>query len=363
MHYPLCLLALLISTSNNANTTGSLPDTLLEERQVVIKQADKYDWLRLNSGEWLKGELKSLYDKKVEFESDILDTLIIDQEDIYMVISGRSHSVRFNDGTVQQGSLNISGGYVVVGNSPSQYRYQDLVSIAPSAEDELSAWSIKVGVGANLSRGNTEQTELSASVDIKRRTASNRLLITALADRTANDDKVTENNVRANGTFDWFYTSSLYFRPVFFEYYRDPFQNIDNKYTLGAGFGYYLIDTDKLEWDIGAGPAYQRTEFSDVAAGQDTSNSSTSFYFESNLDYEWRTNVDLKFDYRFTFAENASGGNAQHALAGASIDITNDIDLDLSLVWDHLASPVANADGSIPKQDDYKMIVSLGVEL
>lgn len=339
------------------------PDVFIDEQKAVIKGDSEYDWIRLQSGEWLKGELKAYYDKQLEFDSDVLDTLFIDKEDVYMIISGRSHAVRFNDGTVLEGPINISGGYVVVGTGPGQYRYEDVVSIAPSSDDELSAWSIKVGVGANISKGNTEQSEYSASVDIKRRTATNRLLINALADRTSNEEEVTENNIRASGTFDWFYTKELYFRPIFFEYYRDPFQNIAHKYTLGAGVGYYLYDTDRLEWDVSAGPAYQRTEFDTVAPGEETTNSSTSFFLGTNVEYELTSDIDLSFDYRFTFAETGAGGNAQTAKAGAEFDITDDIDFDVSLVWDHLESPIANADGTIPERDDYKMIFQLGIEL
>ena len=36
---------------------------------------DKFDWIQLTSGEWLKGELKFLYDFQVEFDSDKLDLL------------------------------------------------------------------------------------------------------------------------------------------------------------------------------------------------------------------------------------------------------------------------------------------------
>ncbi|BDF94170.1 MULTISPECIES: DUF481 domain-containing protein [Pseudoalteromonas] len=357
-------LAIASMTSFGCFAATKNPDPHLDEQRAIVKESEKYDWVRLTSGEWLKGDIKAYYDKQLEFESDVLDTLYIDREDIFMVISGRSHAVRFNDGTVLEGPLNISGGYVVVGMSrPDQYKYSDLVSVAPSFDDALSAWSIKVGIGANISKGNTEQTEYSASVDIKRRTASNRLLINALADRTSNDDEITENNIRASGTFDWFYTKSLYFRPISFDYFRDPFQNIDHKYTIGAGIGYYLIDTDKTEWDIGMGPAFQHTEFSDVVEGTDKTNSSSSFYIESNTEYELTSDIDLTFDYKFTFAETAAGGNAQSAKAGASFDITDDIDFDISFVWDHLKSPVANADGTIPENDDYKMVVQLGIEL
>ncbi|MGB3648817.1 MAG: hypothetical protein WA992_09825, partial [Desulfobulbales bacterium] len=34
---------------------------------------DKFDWIQLTNGEWLKGEFKVLYDYEVEFDSDELD--------------------------------------------------------------------------------------------------------------------------------------------------------------------------------------------------------------------------------------------------------------------------------------------------
>ncbi len=39
---------------------------------------DGYDWLRLTSGEWLRGELIGVFNDEVEFDSDILDELTID---------------------------------------------------------------------------------------------------------------------------------------------------------------------------------------------------------------------------------------------------------------------------------------------
>ena len=340
----------------------TLPDTLLAERQMIIKQADKYDWMRLNSGEWLKGELKSLYDKEVEFESDVLDTLYIAREDIYMFISDRQHSVRFNDGVVLSGTLNISGGFVTVGDSPWQYRYQDLVSIAPMVISELNAWTVKIGFGANLSKGNTEQTEYSARADLKRRTASSRFIAEFLGYRTTNDKRVTKNNIRANGSFDWFYTQQLYFRPIFFEFYRDPFQNIANKYTLGAGLGYYFIDTEKTQWDLSAGPAYQKTQFDTVEIGEQSSNASTSFFISSDYEYALTKDIDFTFNYRYTFSERAAGGDAQHARTGFEIGLTNDIDFDVALVWDFLEKPIADGSGVVPESEDYKLIFTLGID-
>jgi len=52
-------------------------------------QAIKYDWLQLTSGEWLEGELKSMYNTIFEFDSDKLNLLLIDWEDVEYLQSYR----------------------------------------------------------------------------------------------------------------------------------------------------------------------------------------------------------------------------------------------------------------------------------
>jgi hypothetical protein len=39
---------------------------------------EKYDWLKLTSDEWLKGELIAMYDREFEFDSDELGLLTFD---------------------------------------------------------------------------------------------------------------------------------------------------------------------------------------------------------------------------------------------------------------------------------------------
>ena len=46
--------------------------------EFTIEFGDTYDWLRLTSGEWLKGELKRMREDDVEFDSDKLDLVQFD---------------------------------------------------------------------------------------------------------------------------------------------------------------------------------------------------------------------------------------------------------------------------------------------
>jgi hypothetical protein len=45
-----------------------------------------------------------------------------------------------------------------------------------------------------------------------------------------------------------------------------------------------------------------------------------------------------------------------------SLELTKRFDLDLSFVWDRISNPKAGADGITPKQDDFRLIVGLGVD-
>ena len=44
-------------------------------------------------------------------------------------------------------------------------------------------------------------------------------------------------------------------------------------------------------------------------------------------------------------------------------DLFEDVDLDVSFIWDRTSGPQANENGIVPKKDDYKMYISVGIEL
>ncbi|MBW2379891.1 MAG: hypothetical protein JRG70_10145 [Deltaproteobacteria bacterium] len=48
----------------------------------VIEFGDTFDWVRMVSGEWLKGEMKRMRDDNLEFDSDKLDMQNIDFADV-----------------------------------------------------------------------------------------------------------------------------------------------------------------------------------------------------------------------------------------------------------------------------------------
>ncbi|MCH4296239.1 DUF481 domain-containing protein [Shewanella sp. 3B26] len=322
---------------------------------------DSFDWLLLTSNELLKGELKNLYDDKLEFESDNLDTLYFDWEDVKALRSSGIVSVGMVDLSTQTGKLEIIDGKAYLDGRP--FDRSQILTIIAGTQTEANYWSGKMSLGANLRSGNTDQIDYSATANIKRRTTESRLNSDYIGKYSKNDGENTVNNHRITGSFDWFISKQFYLRPVFIEYYKDPFLNIDTKLTLDAGLGYDIIDNSKTEWTIGGGPAYTYTRFSEVETGGSDTEGTAAFVLDTRFEHELTDDIDLNARYQLLYGNQDSGGYSHHALTGISIDLTDMFDLDVSLVWDRTNNPRANADGSIPKSDDYQLIIGIGIDL
>lgn len=321
-----------------------------------------WDWIRLTSGEWLKGELIALYDDELEFESDELDELVFDWEDVSMVRTGRIMQVRFLGNVDRTGQLVIEGDTVQFVGEEQRYPREDVLTITAGEARELNYWDVKISVGLNVRSGNSDQLDLNNTIKLRRRTVANRLVLDYIANYSETEDIETANNHRVTAAWDKFLTDRLFVRPVSLEFLKDPFQNIDVKYNVSVGLGYQIVDTSTVEWLVVAGPGYQKTRFDTVQAGESEEEETPSVSVTSNLDVEINKDIDFYYDYSFTFTNEASGKYNHHMVGGLEIDLGSRLDLDISLVWDRIEKPQADENGVLPSEDDYRLIVGIGFD-
>jgi putative salt-induced outer membrane protein YdiY len=325
---------------------------------------EKYDWIQLKSGEWLKGKLEVLYDRRLEFDSDELDELAFDFEDIKQIRGHSIFSVRFAGPVTVIGYLQVTETkvYVTWGEDKQEFDRDQLIAIAYGEPKEKNYWSAKLSIGANFTSGNTDQTEYTAIGKVMRRTSGSRFVLDYLGNFTRTENIETVNNHRLDGFFDIFKTKKYFFRPVFAEFYRDPLSNIQRRTTLGAGIGYHIIDTSKTKWDATAGPAYQNTVFTSVEAGQEPNESTPAFVFATAFDTELTKRLDLIAKYNFQIVNQESGSYIHHIITTLETELTKWLDFDISFVWDRTKDPTTRADGTVPEQNDFQLIFSLGVD-
>ncbi len=326
----------------------------------VAKEAD---WVQLTSGEWLKGEIKSFYNRNLEFDSDKLNLLNIDWEDIQFLESHINSISRIEGYGEVIGKIQLSGEIIKITNHDHtrEFSKSELISFITGEVKESNYWSGKLSFGLNIRSGNTDQKDFLAKAGIKRRTSLTRLIIDYAGNSSIVESVETVDNQRLNFAFDYFKTRNFFYTPFFGEYYRDPFQNLDYRITLGSGIGYTIIDTPKTEWNISGGPAVLKTKYTTVLPGENRVESAPSLSFSTDYETDINKTLDIIVKYSIKVVDKESGGLTHHADLTLENEIADSFDLDISFIWDRISDPKAGAD-TIPEKNDFKLVVGVGYD-
>lgn len=141
-----------------------------------VPPQDRFDWIQLKSGEWLKGRIKAMQDRELEFESEELDDQTFDWKDIRQVRSPRMLDVLMIDGQELSGPVMITPTEMTIGaDSPSVLPRNQIQSLTPGGSKERNYWSGSLSAGLTLRAGNTESVDYTAQASLQRRTPATRL--------------------------------------------------------------------------------------------------------------------------------------------------------------------------------------------
>jgi putative salt-induced outer membrane protein YdiY len=326
---------------------------------------EKYDWIKLTSEEWLKGELVAVYDREFEFDSDELGLLVLEDDDVAQLITYQEHSLRLLDRRIVRGKIEIDGNNVNVSRGDRTEiisRYMVLSIAATTGLKEINYWSGNVSFGMTLREGNTDQKDVLIDIDAQRRTAQSRLINSYIGNFTEQSGLETTNNHRLNSGFDWFLSHRLFWRVATIEYFRDRFQNTDSRVTASTEVGYLLFDDQDFSWEIAGGPGYQVTTFDSVERGQEDQEKTFVVTGSTQLDWDITSDIEYTVSYDFQAVSANAGGLIHHLKTGIEIELIKNFDIELMYYWDRVEKPQTDDAGNIPLQDDKRFVVSVGYE-
>lgn len=344
------------------------PSTPPQESQAFAPSppaADKFDWIQLKSGEWLKGEIDGLRDGSLEFDSDELDDLKLDWDDVIEVRSAGPQTILLEGRVAHTGLLRIKDGKVRLareGQAPLVVDRSQLLAIVPGLAGTGSHWSGRVSLGATLRNGNTDQSDLTAYLFVRRETAETRWDSKYNGAFSELDGSETANNHRVDSRFNWFFSKRLFYTPANLTYYRDRFQNIDYRITAATYIGYDIISENKMNWDASVGPAWQISKAISAQPGVDDTDDTAAMAFATN--YEWDLTPDIEFDlnYSLTIPLPDTQNYNHHLMAMLSIDLPGSLELDISVVWDRFNNPLPDANGNEPQANDFRTVIGIGFD-
>jgi hypothetical protein len=337
-----------------------LPSLTRAEWTPPEPEKSEWDWARIDSGEWLKGELVVVQSKKMTFDSDEFDEVEFDWEDVLDLRLARPRVFRLTENRIYSGTGELRDGVVRITTGEGEVLEipaKEIVSITYTDEFRLSRWSVKVGANLAARQGNTDQQDFGANGLFQRHATYTRWESRYNGAFGKVDGKETTNNHRASTQLDVMITNHFYVRVPYFEFYLDKFQNIDARYTTGAGVGYEPIDTPMVSYRITLGAAGQVTNF---AGG--TRSSDAAAILNSELSLDLPRDVDFDLRYALQLLVTDIGRTAHSTSAILSFEIWEPIDLDIGLYWDRIEQPERDDAGNRPKSDDLRSTVGLSVE-
>jgi len=327
-------------------------------------KADKYDWIQTKSGEWFKGEIKTLYRDKLEFDSDEIGLYTFDFEDVTQIKSHQTIAVNIDKVAIFEGIIRYKNNKISIFQGDKEYIFDQnkIVSLAPEGKNEYNKWTGKISIGLDVRSGNTNQTDYSAKANIKRITSKSRLVLDYLGRYSTKDNENITSDHRINEKYDLYISRRFFWTPLFSELYQDKFKNIDIQATAGVGVGYILIDKNDFNWDISGGPAYVYTLFHSVEDDQSTSSSSAALELSTALDYDISKKVKLIYNYKLTLTNKDVGLYKHHMVTTLENEITDWLDFDITYIWDYILDPQKDASNNTPQSNDHQILMGLGVE-
>lgn len=337
-------------------------DQLPEAKQAVIDFSNGDDWILLTSGEWLRGELEYIDHESLYFDSEELDNLKLDYEDVAELRSERVFTILYADGTEAIGRVRLDRErmWLTSTDGTTSVARQAVTRLVPGRPKEANYWSGEVKLGITARSGNTDQTDANGSFGLMRRTAKSRLPIQFDALYSEVNDQETANNQRFYTQYDRYLTERLYITPLGVDALRDTFQNIALRVTPYTSLGYTLVDEGDLELRTNLGLGYRRIEFESVEVGEDSVDEQAAGVIGTGLEWDITADLEMLFDYSAEIGLEDYKNTNQIAVLTLSVDLFSDFDLDVKARWDRIGQPAADENGVTPKKDDFRLTVELG---
>ena len=336
----------------------------------MIEFGDTFDWVRMVSGEWLKGEMKRMRDDNLEFDSDKLDMQNIDFADVTHVHSPVVNTYVFDDRISATGRAVITPEKVIVETDEGTKTFprSELESIVAGGEREKDWWSMKLRFGLTLNKGNTDQ--LTYDINFNTRREDDMTLLDLNYNASFGQTGGAQNVNRHLGEEDFkvFLSSRWFVTPLFGQLFNDRFQNIRFRATPATGAGIHIIDAPNVTWDFQTGIGYQYLNYRDTTslpAGSTNPQHDAFIPLFTYADFDITGDIDFTVSWLTNLVVTTIGNTNHTGKADLAIELTSVLDLDIAFLYLRTEEPAPPPDPIAPaiKKNDYQLVVGISLEL
>lgn len=198
-----------------------------------------------------------------------------------------------------------------------------------------------LGLGASLSTGNSESSNLSLAGDAVRATTGDKITLYGNAQVARSNGLTTSEQIRLGGRYDRNLGQYLFaFGGLDLE--RNKFANLQLRSQLSGGLGYHLIKSEAHTLDLFGGPSYTSDKYLNpmVVDGQ----SRDSYAYASLLlgeESSHQLSASTRFKQRLVLVPNLKNRGEFRATwdAGLSVSMSKTLNLTVGLAAAHNSDP------------------------
>jgi putative salt-induced outer membrane protein YdiY len=346
--------------------------------EYVLEFADSDDWIQFQTGEWLRGKLHTLLPRgietgfNVEFYSEELNDLTFSWGDVAAVHLPKVRNYTFKNGVDVAGKAMIVNDQVIIETKEGVKTYprDQLMSISEGPPRERTWWSSGISLGFSANAGNTNQGSLTTEWALARNDGRTLAALDYQGTVGFANDELNVNRHLASADVNLFFWDRFYLVPMMGQLLYDQFQNTKLRATPTTGAGIHIFEkkkqrkkhTNKFEWDAQSGLGYQFIRFFSTATGVSNPQNDGFVMFRTYWKLEfWSDDVKFTVDWTTNLVYTNLGNTNHTGKSKLQVAITDVFDLETSFLFLRTRDPEPKSDGTVPKQNDYQIVVSLGL--
>ncbi len=211
-------------------------------------------------------------------------------------------------------------------------------------ETEEKGWSGQGEAGINFSSGNTDSENANAGLNFKYIGDAWEHEFGFRYFKSSNDDIDSAESIGADYRLKR-NLSERHFLFGFVSFLDDEFDGFTEQTSVGVGYGYRLVKTEPLTWDVGAGIGYRDTselflqEDGTELEGEDLGSATLTLFSDYTLKLSKNTDFVNKF-----VAEIGSDNTFVESDSALLVGINNAFALKLGILFRHNTDPAEGSD-------------------
>lgn len=222
------------------------------------------------------------------------------------------------------------------------------------AQEAESGWSGNADLGLTLTRGNSETTNLSLGASLVRRLPAQKWSLNGTFVRATTDGEETANRGDARLQYDYFPDRRFFFFARAAGGFNRP-AGIDLRLSPGAGVGYELVATERVQLDVETGGTWIRDEFLDGSSQED-------LFLSLSQSFNWTVSETTDLEQHVVYEPNSAALDDYHLTGELAVSsmITGALGLKVKVRDEFDSEPFVDPDTGVQREkNDLTLVTGL----